>query len=109
MEVLGLPPVLATLAIVSTGVALQNILGWLKNKEYYDIRNTVASAIIAFIVGITIIGPQIEVIYDQMLSDLSELTIITSLTASIAGFDTLTKNAIKIVGRKISFENSKPI
>jgi len=108
MEVFGLSPVLATIMIVFTGVTLQNLLGWLKSKEDYDIRNGIASAIIAFVVGITIIGPQIEAIQDQMLSELSELMIFASLIASIAGFDTLTKNALKVANKKIHLQN-KPI
>jgi len=108
MEIFGLSPVVATLAIVSSGVVLQNLLGWLKSKEDYDTRSALASALIAFIVGITIIGPQIEAIQDQILSDLSELTIVTSLIASIAGFDILTKNAFKIANQKINLQN-KPV
>ena len=108
MEIFGLSPVVATLTIVSSGVVLQNILGWLKSKEDYNTRSALASAIIAFIVGITIIGPQIEAIQDQMLSDLSELTIVASLIASVAGFDILTKNAFKIANQKINSQN-KPI
>jgi len=105
MEIFGLSPVVATLTIVSSGVVLQNILGWLKSKEDYNTRSALASAIIAFIVGITIIGPQIEAIQDQMLSDLSELTIVASLIASVAGFDILTKNAFKIANQKINSQN----
>lgn len=108
IEIFGLSPVFATILIVSMGVILQNILGWLKSKEDYDIKNALASTIIAFIVGITIIGPQIEVIQDQMLSELSELTIFASLIASIAGFDVLTKNVFKIANSKIHLQN-KPI
>jgi len=104
----GLSPVFATILIVSMGVILQNFLGWLKSKEDYDIKNALASTIIAFIVGITIIGPQIEAIQDQMLSELSELTIFASLIASIAGFDVLTKNVFKIANSKIHLQN-KPI
>ena len=105
MEIFGLSPVVATIAIVSLGVILQNLLGWLKSKEGYDIRSVSASAIIAFVVGITIIGPQIEVIQDQMLSDLSELTIVASLIASVAGFDILAKNAFRIANNKIYLQN----
>jgi hypothetical protein len=105
MEIFGLSPVLATIVIVFTGLILQNILGWLKSREDYDVRSAIASAIIAFVVGITIIGPQIEAIQNQMLSDLSQLTIGASLVASIAGFDTLTKNAFKVANKKISPEN----
>jgi len=105
VEVFGLSPVLATISIVFTGVALQNILGWLKTKGEYDIRSAAASAIIAFVVGITIIGPQIEIIQDQMMSDLSELIIVAGLVASIAGFDTLTKNVFKIASNKIHMED----
>ena len=102
MEIFGLSPVLATIIIVTVGLMLQNLLGWLKSKESYDIKNTLASTIIAFVVGITIIGPQIEVIQNQMLSELSQLTIFASLVASIAGFDTLTKNALKVANKKIN-------
>ena len=108
MEIFGLSPVVATLTIVSSGVVLQNILGWLKSKEDYNTRSSLASAVIAFIVGITIIGPQIESIQDQMLSDLSELTIVASLIASIAGFDILTKNVFRIANQKINVHN-KPV
>ena len=105
MEIFGLSPVLATIVIVFTGLILQNLLGWLKSKEDYDIRSALASAIIAFVVGITIIGPQIEAIQDQMLSELSEFTIFFSLIASVAGFDTLTKNAFKVANKKINLKN----
>ena len=105
MEIFGLSPVAATIVIVSVGVVLQNFLGWLKSKENFDARSAFASTIIAFIVGITIIGPQIESIQGQMLSDLSELTIMASLIASIAGFDILTKNVFKIANEKINLQN----
>ena len=105
MEIFGLSPVVATIVIVLMGVILQNLLGWLKSKEGYDIRSASASAIIAFVVGITIIGPQIEVIQDQMLSDLSELTIVASLVASVAGFDILAKNMFKIANNKIYLQS----
>ena len=108
MDVFGLSPVIATLTIVSVGIVLQNLLGWLKSKENYDTRSVLASTVIGFVVGITIIGPQIEVIQDQMLSDLSELTIVASLIASIAGFDILTKNVFKVANQKINLQN-KPI
>ena len=101
MDIFGFSPVVATIIIVSTGVSLQNLIGWLKSQEDYDIRSAIASTIIAFIVGITIIGPQIEAIQDEMLSDLSEMTMVASLIASVAGFDVLTKNVFKIANRKI--------
>ena len=50
MEIFGLSPVLATIIIVTTGLMLQNLLGWLKSKENYDIKNALASTIIAFVV-----------------------------------------------------------
>ena len=105
MDVFGLSPVVATIVIVSIGITLQNLLGWLKSHEHFNIRSALASTIIAFIVGITIIGPQIEVIQDQMLSELSQLTIVASLIASIAGFDILTKNMFKIANQKINLQN----
>ena len=106
MDVFGFSPVVATIIIVSTGVLLQNLIGWLKSEENYDIRSAIASTIIAFIVGITIIGPQIEAIQDEMLSDLSEMTMVASLIASVAGFDVLTKNVFKIANRKIHLRDN---
>ena len=105
MEIFGLSPVVAIIVIVLLGVMLQNLLGWLKSKENFDIRSALASAIIAFVVGITIIGPQIEPIQGQMLSELSEFTIVANLIASIAGFDVLTKNVFKIANQKINLQN----
>jgi len=102
MEIFGLSPVISTIVIVFTGLILQNILGWLKSKKDYDIKSAIASAIIAFVVGITMIGPQIEAIQDQMLSELSQLTIFASLVATIAGFDTISKNAFKVANNKIN-------
>ena len=104
MEIFGLTPVQATILIVSVGVILQNVLGWLKSSESFDIKRTTASAIIAFVVGITVIGPQIEVLHHQMLTELSELIIAASLIASVAGFDTLTKNAIKAAEKRMHHE-----
>ena len=106
MDVFGFSPVVATIIIVSTGVLVQNLIGWLKSEENYDIRSAIASTIIAFIVGITIIGPQIEAIQDEMLSDLSEMTMVASLIASVAGFDVLTKNVFKIANRKIHLRDN---
>ena len=106
MDVFGFSPVVATIIIVSTGVLLQNLIGWLKSEENYDDRSAIASTIIAFIVGITIIGPQIEAIQDEMLSDLSEMTMVASLIASVAGFDVLTKNVFKIANRKIHLRDN---
>ena len=106
MDVFGFSPVVATIIIVSTGVLLQNLIGWLKSEENYDVRSAIASTIIAFIVGITIIGPQIEAIQDEMLSDLSEMTMVASLIASVAGFDVLTKNVFKIANRKIHLRDN---
>ena len=106
MDVFGFSPVVATIIIVSTGVLLQNLIGWLKSEENYDVRSAIASTIIAFIVGITILGPQIEAIQDEMLSDLSEMTMVASLIASVAGFDVLTKNVFKITPRKIHLQDN---
>ena len=106
MEILGLSPIVATISIVSTGIALQNTLGWLTSNEKYDIKSALASTLIAFVVGITIIGPQIEAIQDQMLSELSEFTIIASLIASIAGFDVLTKNVFRIANQRIHIHDN---
>ena len=75
----------ATIIIVSTYVLPQNLISWLKFEEHYDVQSAIALIIIAFIVGITILGPQIEAIQDEMLSDLSEMTIVASLIVSVAG------------------------
>jgi len=40
-----------------------------------------------------------------MLSDLSELTIVASLIASVAGFDVLAKNVFKIANNNLYLQN----
>lgn len=101
MDVLELTGVQAVLLIVGIGVPLQNIVGWLKNSESFNLRHAAASGIIAFVVGITVIGPSIEAIPDD-ISEITKLTLFATLIASIAGFDILTKNSFKAATNVIS-------
>lgn len=101
MEILGLTGIQAVLVIVGIGVPLQNIVGWLKNSTAFNLRNAAASGIIAFVVGITIIGPSIEAIPDD-ITDVAKLTLFAAMIASIAGFDALAKNSFKAASKAIS-------
>ena len=51
MEIFGLEPFVAAIGITAVGVALSVLLGWLKGTQAFNIKQVVASALIAFIVS----------------------------------------------------------
>jgi len=97
MDVLGLTGVQAVIFVVISGVLVQNVVGWLKSGDSFNIRQSAASAIIAIIGGFAIVGPAIEAIGD--VSEEAKLIIVVALIGSVAGFDTLAKGSFKVAKR----------
>jgi hypothetical protein len=100
MDVFGLTGVQAIIVIAIAGVVLQNVVGWLKGSTPFDIRQAAASGIIAFIMAIIIVGPQVEAIPDDFTEEL-KLIFFIGLIGQIAGFDILAKNGVKAIVGKI--------
>ena len=96
MEIFGLDPIVAAIIITAIGVALSVGLGWLKNDQSFNIRQAVASGLIAFVVSIQLVIAELTV----LPSDLPELAlggIFAGLVAQIAGIDSLAKSAAQAV------------
>ena len=100
MDIFGLTGVQAIIAIAVSGVVLQNVVGWLKGAESFDIRQAAASGIIAFFAGLLVVGPQIELIPDDITEE-GKFLLFIGLVAQIAGFDILIKNGAKAVLSKV--------
>jgi len=79
------------------GVAATNIIGWLKNDGGFNIRNSVASGIIAFITAVPLTVTAFSAAFQgvESISQEAQLSIFVLQVGSIAGFDTLTKGGLK--------------
>ena len=98
MQIFGLEPIVAAIIFTTIGVALSVVLGWLKGAEPFNVRQAVASAIIAFMVSIQLVIAELTVLPD----DVPEIVIggiIFALIAQVAGIDSLAKSAAQAVGK----------
>lgn len=94
MQIFGLDPVIATIIFTIIGLSIQNILGWLKSETGFNVRNAVASAIIAFFTSVVAVGSVIGALPDNTDPLPMMLTIITVI-GTVAGLDSLIKNGAK--------------
>ena len=103
MEIFGLEPFVIAIAITAVGVALSVLLGWLKGTEAFNVKQVVASALIAFVVSIQLVIAELTV----LPSDLDGLvlgSIIFALIAQVSGIDSLTKSAAQAVSKARKLE-----
>jgi len=98
MQVFGLEPIVAAILITAIGVFLSVLLGWLKNDKSFNIRQAVASALIAFIVSIQLAIAELTVLPDD-IPELAIGAIFFGLIAQVAGIDSLAKSAAKAVAK----------
>jgi len=103
MEIFGLEPFVAAIAITAIGVSLSVLLGWLKGTGSFNIRQVVASGLIAFIVSIQLVIAELSVLPGD-LEGLTLGSIIFALIAQIAGIDSLAKSAAKAVSKARKLE-----
>ena len=80
--------------ITVAGVTLSVLLGWLKSDKSFNLKQVVASALIAFIVSMQIVIAQLELLPND-ISNLAIGAILFGLIAQVAGIDSLTKSAVK--------------
>jgi len=103
MEIFGLEPFVIAIAITAVGVALSVLLGWLKGTEAFNVKQVVASALIAFVVSIQLVIAELTV----LPSDLDGLvlgSIIFAMIAQVSGIDSLTKSAAQAVSKARKLE-----
>lgn len=98
MQVFGLEPIVAAILITAIGVFLSVLLGWLKSEKSFNIRQAVASALIAFIVSIQLTIAELTVLPDD-IPELAIGAIFAGLVAQIAGIDSLAKSAAQAVAK----------
>ncbi|MCH9657211.1 hypothetical protein K0U27_00715 [archaeon] len=91
MAIFGLDPIHATIVITVIGVLLQVGIGTLQSKTAFDARKLVSSAVIAVVVGLTVVATAIQAI-PEGTDELSKFIIVAGIVASIAGIDQLVKN-----------------
>lgn len=93
MSIFGLDPTLAAILITIAGVSISVLLGWLKSKTAFNIKQVVASAIIAFIVSAQLVMAQISIIPSGTES-LALGTLLMGMIAVVAGIDSLAKSGM---------------
>jgi len=98
MQVFGLDPFVAAICITAVGVALSVLLGWLKGTRPFNVKQVVASALIAFVVSIQLVIAELTVLPDD-LAGLALGSIIFALIAQVSGIDSLAKSAAQAVSK----------
>lgn len=98
MQVFGLDPFVAAIIITAVGVSTSVLLGWLKGTGPFNVRQVVASALIAFIVSIQLVIAELTVLPDD-LAGLALGSIIFALIAQVSGIDSLAKSAAQAVSK----------
>jgi len=96
--------VVASIVAAVTGIALRNIMGYLQAEDDkpFDIRKSLASGIIAVMVGIPVIVAAFEGAFgeSESIPETAQLVIFTIQVSAIAGFDALTKGGFKAAKRR---------
>ena len=99
MQIFGLDPIIMAILITVAGVTLSVLLGWLKSTGAFNIKQVVASALIAFVASIQIVIVQLELLQDG-ITNLALGAILFGLIATVAGIDHLAKSAVKAAVKK---------
>lgn len=94
MQIFGLDPLVAAILLTTLGVSLSVLLGWLKGTDPINIKQVVASALIAFVVSIQLVIAELTVLPDD-LTELAIGGILFGLIALVAGVDSLAKSTVK--------------
>ncbi len=97
MEILGMSIAIASVVAGVTGVAARNIVGWLKGGREFDVRNSVASGIIAFLIGVPVIVTGFQAAFSgtETIPAEAQLSLFVIQVAGIAGIDALSKGGLK--------------
>jgi ACR3 family arsenite efflux pump ArsB len=98
MQVLGLEPIIGAILITVAGVTLSVLLGWLKGDKEFNIKQVVASALIAFVVSAQIVIVQLQAIPDD-ITQLAASAILFALVGQVAGIDSISKSAAQAVAK----------
>ncbi len=96
--------VIASIVAAIVGIALRNIIGYLQTPETgsFEIKKSLASGIIGFLVGIPVIIVSFEAAFGELteIPETTQLTIFAVQIVAIAGFDALTKGGFKAATKR---------
>ena len=98
MNILGLEPVIATIVFTFVGIFLRNVVAWLKSKDVFNVRNAVATGIIAFFTSALVVGSLLGALPEEA-TDTVQFAAIIAAIVTVAGFDTLIKNGAKAASK----------
>ncbi len=94
MNVFGLEPLIAAFLFTLIGVSGSVLLGWLKGTTAFNVRQAVASSIIAFVVSFQLIAATLGAL-PEGIGDLALGMIIVGVIGTVAGIDSLAKSGVK--------------
>lgn len=98
MQVFGLDPIVAAIVITIAGVTISVLLGWLKGSTPFNVKQVVASGLIAFIVSIQLVIAELTVLPTD-IAELAVGAILFGLIAQVAGIDSMAKSAAQAVAK----------
>ena len=91
--------VIASVVAAVAGLGVRNIIGYLRatDTEPFDIKKSLASGIIGFLVGIPLIITAFEGAFGELesLPETTQLAIFASQVLIISGIDAVTKGGFK--------------
>ena len=84
------------------GVGARNIVGWLKSNDQFNVRNSVASGLIAFITSVPLIITGFSAAFQNVesLPEETQLLIFITQVGTVAGFDALAKGGMTAAIKK---------
>jgi len=91
MDIFGLSPIIAAIAITGIGVGVQVGLGFLQSTTAFDPKKLIASAIISVFAAFGIVIPVLTALPED-IDQLTQLSVFIGTIAAIAGIDQLVKN-----------------
>ena len=101
MYILGLTGIQAAIAITVLGMALVNIIGWLKSPDGFNPRQVAATALFGFIITIQAVIVEVDVLEGVELTELQQFAFIAGMIGQVMGFDYGAKAGLNAaLGRK---------
>jgi len=98
MQVFGLEPIIAAILITIAGVSVSVLLGWLKGNNPINVRQVVASALIAFIISIQLVIAELTILPEEV-EGLVLGAILFGLIAQVGGIDSMAKSMAQAVAK----------
>lgn len=98
IQIFGLEPIVAAILITIAGVSISVLLGWLKGNSSFNIKQVVASALIAFIISIQLVIAELTVLPGDV-EELALGAILFGMIAQVSGIDSMAKSAAQAASK----------